>query len=100
MEFPFTERECDVGVLHVPTLPIALNGFPVGHALVDTGADVTLLPWELNQVLDLDLAFAKSLEFQSAGGSLFRAVPGTEPVTYRIEQSGYRPIEWREPCFS
>ncbi|MFH0770669.1 MAG: hypothetical protein V1926_04815 [Candidatus Peregrinibacteria bacterium] len=99
MEFEYAKREWSGGIIYVPVLPIALNGFPVGHALVDTGADVTLLPMELNQVLDCELDPDHAIPFTSAGGGDFRAIPAVRKIEYRLEQSGFRPIVWKGTAY-
>ena len=99
MEFKYIQRECDLGVLDVPTLPMILNGFPVGHAFVDTGADMTLLPMEINNLLGLELDTEHAMDIQSAGGGVFKAIPAATKVTYTIEHSGFRPIVWKGTVF-
>ncbi|MEK7218669.1 MAG: hypothetical protein AAB728_04360 [Patescibacteria group bacterium] len=99
MEFNYTQRESDVGVLYVPTLPITINGFAIGHALVDTGADVTILPMEVNDLLALPLDTDHSIDMFSAGGGKFRAIPSVEKVQYTLDHSGFRPISWRGMVF-
>ena len=54
MEFPYVKCEGAAGsVVFRPYIPITLSfrrkTFPVGHALVDTGADVTLLPLDISK---------------------------------------------------
>ncbi|MAE68227.1 MAG: aspartyl protease family protein [Candidatus Peribacteraceae bacterium] len=95
MEFDYAKREWSRGTVYVPVVPISLNGFPVGHALVDTGADATLFPMELNQLLDVELDREKAISFTSAGGEDFRAIPAKKPIEYKVEQSGFRPIVWK-----
>lgn len=95
MEFEFTKRECDFGTVFSPTLPIMFNGFPVGHALVDTGADMTLLPLEVNKILCLELDTDHAIDIASAGGGKFKAIPGKQKVEYTLEHSGFQPIKWK-----
>lgn len=99
MEFTYTRRESDIGLVYIPTLPISLNGFPIGQAMIDTGADVTILPMELYQVLGVDLDPRKAIEMCSAGGGRFKAVPSSEKITYSIDHSGFRPIIWKGTVF-
>ena len=99
MEFDYTKREWSRGVVYVPVLPILLNGFPVGHAFVDSGADVTLLPMELNQLLNVELDMENAIELTSAAGTDFRAIPSSTKVEYCIEHSGFRPITWKGTVF-
>lgn len=99
MEFLYTKHESDLGILHVPTLPIILNGFPLGNAIIDTGADVTLLPMELHKVLGVDLDYDNAIQIGSAGGGRFKAIPSAKKITYTIEHSGFRPITWKGKVF-
>ncbi len=95
MEFEFTKRECDFGTVFTPTLPIIFDGFPVGHALVDTGADITLLPLEINNILNLELDTDHAIAIGSAGGGIFKAIPAKKKVEYTLEHSGFQPIKWK-----
>ena len=99
IEFNYTKREWSRGAVYVPVIPISLNGFPVGHALIDTGADVTLLPMELNDLLGMELDRGKTIMFTSAGGEDFRAIPTKKPIEYSIEQAGFRVIKWKGIVF-
>lgn len=95
MEFDFSKRECDFGTVYSPTVPIIINGFSIGHAFIDTGADITILPLEVNTILELELDTEKSIELASAGGGKFRAIPSLKKVTLTIEHSGFKPIIWK-----
>lgn len=99
MEFEYTRREWSRGAVYVPTLPICVNGFPIGHVLVDTGADVTILPMELRDVLGADLDRDKALVFTGAGGEDFKAIPSVQSVEYSVEQAGFRPVLWKGIVF-
>ncbi len=99
MEFEYAKREWAKGLLYVPILPVILNGFPVGQCLVDTGADVTLLPMELHQVLGIDLDKEHPLEFTTAGGENCYGIPAKEKIEYCIEHSGFRPLVWKGTVF-
>tara|TARA_Y100000310_G_scaffold99766_1_gene97630 strand:+ start:496 stop:900 length:405 start_codon:yes stop_codon:yes gene_type:complete len=99
MQFDYTKRDWSKGVVHVPTMPVILNGFPLGHALIDTGADVTIIPMEVNKLLGLELEKSSTLSFVGAGGDIFRAVPTKKKIEYRIEQAGHRPICWKGTVF-
>ena len=99
MQFEYVKKECDVGTIYVPTLPISINGFPVGNAMIDTGADVTLLPMEVNKILQLELDYDHAMDLVSAGGGKFRVIPPISRVMFTIEHSGFRPIEWKGTVF-
>ena len=93
------KRESDIGILHVPTLPVSLNGFPLGQAMIDTGADVTILPMELHNVLRVNLDAEHAMRMCSAGGGVFKAVPSATKITYSIDHSGFRSIQWKGTVF-
>ncbi|TSC57317.1 MAG: hypothetical protein Greene041619_1234 [Candidatus Peregrinibacteria bacterium Greene0416_19] len=99
MEFEYTKREWSRGAVYVPTLPICLNGFPIGHVLVDTGADVTILPMELQDVLGVDLDKERTLWFTDASGDDFKAVPSIQPIKYSVEKGGFQPVIWKGVVF-
>ena len=99
MEFAYKQRETDIGMLHVPTLPISINGFPIEQAMIDTGADVTVLPMELHQVLGVDLDYENALPMSSAGGGTFKAIPSLKKLYYSIDKSGFRSITWQGKAF-
>jgi len=84
---------------YLPMLPLQLNGFPVGNALVDTGATVTILPMELLGLLCVDLDKKKSITMSHAGGGTFSVIPASTKITYCIEHSGFRPIQWNGTVF-
>ena len=95
----YAKREWSKGTIYVPVLPIIVNGFPVGQALIDTGADVTLLPMELYQILEVDLDKEHAIEFTTAGGDDCQGVPAKERLEFCIEHSGFRPLIWKGTAF-
>jgi hypothetical protein len=99
MEFDYAKREWSGGILYVPTLPVWFNNFPISSALVDTGADVTILPMELNQILNVEVDLKHPIVFTGAGGGKFEIFPAKEKVEYRIEKGGFRPITWKGTVF-
>lgn len=68
--------------------------FPVGNALVDTGADFTLLPMEVAHLLKIPLDDAKAIRVGGAGGDVFVALPSQHKVGYAIAKKGHRTISW------
>jgi hypothetical protein len=99
VDFPYTPFEGLHGPSFRPCLGVTLSygnrKFPVGSALVDTGADVTLLPLEIAKVLAVELDESRAITIGSAGGGIFTAVPSLKPIGYAIEQPGFRPICWK-----
>lgn len=99
MEFDYIPWETDIATKWLPMLPIQLNGFPIGNGLVDTGATVTILPMPLLDLLGIDLDEKKALIMNHAGGGTFKAIPGAQKVTYCIDHSGFRAIQWKGTVF-
>jgi hypothetical protein len=64
----------------------------VGSALVDTGADFTLLPLAIADLLGIEVEAAGGVPISSAGGGVFTARPSKHKVRYTIEKPGFRPI--------
>ena len=77
MEFDLHERETDVGTQYLPRLPVLFNGFPIGNALVDTGATIILLPMILHEVIGVELDRSNALTVLGAGGEIFKAYPSS-----------------------
>lgn len=68
MKFPYVRY----GIFYRPVIPITLsykgNNFPY-EALVDTGADISILPAAIADQLDIDLRSGKEFEFGGIVGS-------------------------------
>ncbi len=99
MQFEYTKTEWSRGAIYVPTLPICINGFPVGHVLIDTGASATLLPIELSDVFGVDLDRKNTMWFSAADGEKFAGIPSSEKVEFALEKSGFRPLIWHGTVF-
>ena len=99
MEFHYTKFGADDGKVEKPCVPITIQysgkRFPIGNALVDTGADFTILPLEIAHVLEIELDDEEPARIACAGGGMFVALPSRKQLTFIIEQSGYRPIQWK-----
>ena len=89
--------------MYRPCLPITFGSgdkkFRVGNALVDTGADFTILPMEIAHVLEIELDDSKTVMIDSAGGGRFKAMPSRRKIEYAIEHAGYRTIHWRGTAY-
>ncbi len=99
MHFEYTKTDWSYGSLHIPTLPVCINGFPMGHLLVDTGAAATLLPLELADVLGIDLDPKNQIQFTGAGGKELCGIPSATKVEYLLEKGGFRPLIWKGTAF-
>lgn len=87
------------GVVYRPTLPITFQfgdiKIPVTDALVDTGADQTLLPLAFAIQFGFQFDLKKDgEEWSGAGGGKFRVFFAPEPIKFILEQTGFRKILW------
>ncbi len=67
--------------------------------MVDTGADITLLPMEMAKWIGVDLDEGGAIQIASAGGGGFLAVPSAIKVQYSLEQPAFRPLRWKGTVF-
>lgn len=107
MKFRYTEYELGKGkTIYRPTLPITLHygdvAIPVSDALVDTGADQTLLPLEFAIVFGFRFDLKENGEVWSgAGGGKFHVFSAPMPIHFTLEQRGFRTIRWTGmACFT
>lgn len=101
MRFRYTEFDYGKGrIVSRPTLPITFSygkiAIPVTAALVDTGADQTLLPLQFAIAFGFTFDLKKDgEEWGGAGGGKFRVFPSPKPIHFVIPaQKGFRSIEW------
>ena len=103
MRFDYVPCGGDAWTIYRPCLPVTFRhagkGFPVGHALVDTGADMTVLPMEMAKYLGVELAPEKGIDIGSAGGGHFTAVPSAKAIECVVEGDGFRPARWKSVVF-
>ena len=102
VEFPLTPVEGKFAKIGLPYVPVTLSyegSFPVEDALIDSGADVTLLPMDIRKYLGVELDESRSINIGSAGGGGFIAIPSKEKITFTIEKKGFRSIEWQGTPF-
>lgn len=99
MELPYVKCEGNQGYIYRPCLPVTFSygskAFPVGSALVDTGADMTILPLDIAHFLEVDLDDSKTLIMNAAGGGVFKVTPSQKKITYTVSRAGYRSISWK-----
>lgn len=85
------------GNIFRPTIPIALkNGtrFVFVEALIDSGADYTILPIELAGELGLKLKDENKSACHGAGSNSFYIYPSPIKIKHVLRKSGFRPIQW------
>lgn len=96
VEFSYVESE---GGVYRPCVSVTFhNGkkkFPVGHALVDTGADFTILPLAIAHYLQIELDDTKQRTVDGAGGGKFKVIPSRNKINYSIDKEGFRSLQWK-----
>lgn len=94
-QFP-TSGEKDV-FIYRPTIPIVLKyrtNFILVEALVDSGADQTILPVEIATTLNIPLDASSVTSFLGAGGNSFEVYRSQVLVQHILRAPGFRPIQW------
>jgi hypothetical protein len=106
MIFPYTHYQLPSGkVISRPIVPVTLKYrstvLPV-EALVDTGADETVLPLEFATLFGFSFDLEKDGEqWEGAGGGLFRIFRSPKPIEFILEQNGFPPLKWKgHVCFT
>ncbi len=85
-----------------PSIPIVFKHgkkFIYVEALIDSGADYTILPIEIAGELDLKLDKRTKKTFHGAGGNPFTVYPSPVKLTHLLRQDSFRPIEWKSTVF-
>lgn len=85
------------GIVFRPTIPIVLkNGtrFVFVEALIDSGADYTILPIELAGELGLKLSDKNKSACHGAGSNSFYIYSSPLKIQHILRKSGFRPIQW------
>ena len=100
MQFSYTKWEYDGFVVHRPmvSIVVAYKGkrSPPIWFLVDTGADKTVLPLEIAEMLSIPLDLTKGEKTNGAGGGEFMLYESLERVDLCIEPpKGFRPLKWK-----
>ncbi|MFH1670150.1 MAG: hypothetical protein ABIA92_01030 [Patescibacteria group bacterium] len=99
VEFSYVKCEAGHGFSYRPQLPITFSygdkSLSIGHALVDTGSDLSIVPLQIAHYLHIELDDTKKVTVDCAGGGRFTAMPSQKKIGYAIEQEGYRPIKWK-----
>ncbi|OGC81792.1 MAG: hypothetical protein A2V81_01640 [Candidatus Abawacabacteria bacterium RBG_16_42_10] len=99
MKFKYSQYPTPDGAsLYRPSIPITFqNGSKsiTVEALIDSGADFTVLPIEIAGVLGIKLNIKNKESFQGAGGNPFNVYPSPTKLEHILRQDGFRPINWK-----
>ncbi len=85
-----------------PTVPILFKNkskLILTEAIVDSGADFTILPIEMAGVLGLKLEAREKRTFYGAGSSPFSVYRSSEKIEHMLRQSGFRTITWKTEVY-
>ncbi len=103
MNFPFIEF---VGLsedrVFRPMIPVTFKADKEAfkaYALVDSGADYSILPIEIAGILNLDLSNQPRFDILGAGGSTFRVYKSPIELEHSIQKRGFREIRWQDTVY-
>lgn len=103
MKFKYSEYQDEkIGKLFRPTLPIVFKynqKFICTEALIDSGADFTILPIEIAGVLNIKLDGSTKMDFHGAGNNSFTVYPSQVRIEHLIRQDGFRPLVWKTAVY-
>lgn len=103
MKFKYSEYLFNDGsTLSRPTISITFkykSKFLPMEALIDSGADFTILPIEIADILNVALDSKSEKTFQGAGGNPFDVYFSSVAVEHILEQTGFRQIKWKTKVF-
>lgn len=69
------------------------------EAIIDTGADFTILPIELAGYLEIKLDLRTRTKFHGAGSNPFTVYPSPFKIQHILKQDGFRQIQWEVKIF-
>jgi len=81
-----------------PTVPIVFKNkskFIQTEAIIDSGADFTILPIEMAGILDIKLDVHEKKTFYGAGGNPFNVYFSPESIELMLRQDGFRTMQWK-----
>jgi hypothetical protein len=103
MEFAYRKTDVEDGYRYHPCVPIEFSygdkTFLVSNVLVDTGAEITILPLKIAHVLDIQLDDSKPLRLASAGGGMFVALPSSKKIELSMNKEGCKSIIWKSTVY-
>lgn len=69
------------------------------YALIDSGADHTILPIEIAGILKIELSHQHSFNVESAGGNTFKVYKSPTEIESIIQKKGFRDIKWKSDFY-
>lgn len=103
MKFKYSEYTDENNIkIFRPTIPIVFKNkskFIQTEAIIDSGADFTILPIEVAGILDIKLDRHTKATFHGAGGNPFPVYPSPINIEHILRQSGFRTINWQTKVF-
>ena len=103
MKFKYSEYKCTDGTkIYRPTVPIIFkykSSFIQTEAVVDSGADFTILPIEVAGILGIKLDQKAKTIFHGAGNNSFTVYPSLVKIEHMLRQGGFRAINWQTEVF-
>lgn len=103
MKFKYSEYfGSDGSKIFRPTISIIFGNkskFIHTEAIIDSGADFTILPIEIAGVLDIKLDPRTKTTFHGAGNNSFTVYPSLVEIEHTLRQGGFRPIRWKTEVF-
>ena len=88
--------------IYRPTIEIVFKykeEFILVDALIDSGADFTILPAEMAEALHMPLDKKTKTEFLGAGGNKFIVCQSADKIEYIIRQTGFRSLRWESKVY-
>lgn len=103
MKFKYSEYIYpDGSKIFRPTVSIVFKNkskFIQTEAVIDSGADFTILPIEIAGILDIKLDLRTKATFYGAGSTPFTVYASPVEIEHILRQGGFRPIKWKTKVF-
>ncbi len=103
MKFKYSEySNPDGSKIYRPIVPIMFrykSRFIQTAAIVDSGADFTILPIEIAGILEIKLDQREKMTFHGAGNNSFTVYPSPVDIEPILRQSGFRTINWQTKIY-
>lgn len=98
MKFQYAQYQVNDKYIYRPTVPITLKYKSKQIkllALVDSGADFSIIPIEIADYLNVELDKDLHTKFAGAGDNLFDVYYSPVKISHSLYQKGFRAITWK-----